>query len=490
MPEIIVQPNADHSAMTVADLALNNVELAPLPGSPLYSLVNEVLHRNTYTGEEELSAESAIALVASTINSDDELAEFVKELTEVVSKAVSANIRLAHQEVLPLIRSISEDVIKAYKERVEGVGLNVEVVPFSGVAILTSGKLETYLPSDTVDIDSVSAESPSCFISTPTDILSLLKTGAASVDAEIDEWIAGLNNATAKIAHVWAAIFATNTPIDMRDRIIGKMDYNDQLTTFLFARHLLSMDRDELVTMADNISLVRLLVALKQAEDIASIGIRSLYKKRERAKARGDLILSAPTSEMIRGSARGTLNTSFEILVDEDLYEAFLANGGTPDAIIGAVVHQGRASATELLERISFFTRIAERTAAIVAETAESQRLSIARDTIRRELFAVVESMCDGDRSAYVNQLASIEPKVEGILSNLTPGCIKDVYGVVTDVVCSALFDDTDVRIIIDNINRHGSADTGADIREIAALSTIDYVSRFMVGQILAVRNS
>lgn len=485
----IVEPNIDNSALVVADLQLNNIELAPLPGTPLYSLLAEIaslLAVDLADIEEPLSPEAALTMVANTINNCPELGALVQDLVALTARAVKTNIQVAQQQTLPIIREIVDAVEQAYKERVEGIGLNVEVVTTKDVAIWTSGKLETFLTEEN-DVNSVSSETPSCFVTSPEDIVALLKTGATSFDSEIDQWLQGIADSTNMLALVWARVFAAGDVRNIEKVVVQDMDYNSQLATFLIARSLLAMDRTTMTDMADNITLANLLTSLTQVRDYAAFTIRAVFQRRDKAKARGEIILAAPTAQEIKGSKPGSLDNSFQILVDGDLYEAFLANGGSADAVIGGVIQEGRIRMDKLMANINLYTKVAARTADMIAETAETQRLSVARDALRKGIYNALETFCEeGNVSQYRNRSTEIAPVVEDLLRKLNSKDIKDLYQVATDVVCATLFPSTDVKIIIENINRQGQADEGAAVRELATKAAADYIAAFLVSNLVA----
>lgn len=485
----IVQPNLDQSAMVVADLQLNNIELGPLPGTPLYMIVNEIANIGIYATADSdlLGPEAALQFVSTIINNDETIQALIQEAVEEFSKIALINIKTAQQEALPIIREVVEHIEKAYREQIEGVSLNIEVVSTADQAIWSSGKLETFLPDSDADLHSVSDMSPSYFIPAPTQILDLLKTGAPSFDAEIDSWLQSIPNSTTVIAHVWSNVFVAREPRSLDQLIVNGFDHNESLMALLFARHLLNMDRTDMVELADGVSLPVLLTALKQAEDFAAVNIRTLFVRKERARALGQMIIAAPKASEIRGARQNELDTALQILVDGDLYTAFLAQGGTPDVVIGAVIKDGIVNLELLMSRMEIYRRAARQAAAIVAETAESQRLSVARSTIRRSLYQYLEAQYD-DRSAYRSLLVEVEPVVEAKLTVLTSGCIEDLYAVVTDIVCTILFKDTDVQLIIDNINRLGRSNEGADVRELANQATFDYLAKFFACQVVALQ--
>lgn len=485
----IVQPNIDQSASVVAYLQANNVEIAPLPGTPLYELVNLIANVGIYATADSdlLSAEDSLQFVSTIIAGDEEIQERIQGAVDEFSKIALTNIKIAQQEALPVIREIVEKIEQAYRERVEGVGLNIEVISTNDQAVWSSGKLETFLPDADADLLSVSNMSPNYFIPAPTNILDFLKTGAPSFDAEVDEWLKGIPQSVERVADVWANIYAAREPRSLDYLITDRCDHNEKLIAFLFARHLLNMDRGDLVELADGASLNVILTALKQAEDYAALGIRNIFTRKERARALGQMILAAPQASEIRGARQNELDNSLQILVDGGLYTAFLAQGGCPDVVIGAVLKDGIVPLERLMSRMEVYRRATAQAAAIVAETAESQRLSVARETIRRSLYGFLEEQFE-DRTAYRNVVTEIEPIVEAKLTALTSGCIEDLYGVTTDLVCNTLFKDTDVQLIIDNINRLGHAQGGTDVRELANQATFDYLAKFFASQVVALR--
>lgn len=485
---LIVQPNIDHTAPVLGELQLNNVALVPLPGTPLYNLVSSITSMGMYCTADDVKLdkpEDALQFTASIINSCENIQFELQDLIDHTARVVSANIKTAQQEALPVIRQIVEEVEQAFKERIDGCALNVNIVSTKDAVVWSSGKLETFLTDPGAEIRYIPDMSPSFFIHAPADVLELLKTGVASFDAEVSEWLASLPTSTEMIARVWATVFAAREPGSCDEIILARMNHNEQLITFLLAHNLLNMDRTAMTEMTVDVGLNPLLTALKQAENYAALGVRRLFKRLEHTRSRGMVVLAAPTADTIR-SISGKLNTSAEILVDDQQYEAFLAQGGTPDALIGAVIRGADLSIANITANATQYEREVLQMHNVIRETAESKRLEVARDQIRRSMFAIVKSGCEDDKSAYLSLAQEIEPKLEALLTALTASATDDIYTTVTDVVCDTMFDKTNVKIIIENINRLGKSDAGADVRSLASKANWDYVSRFLCGQIIA----
>lgn len=485
---LIVQPNIDHSAPVLGQLQLNNVALSPLPGTPLYNLISAVTGTGLCCTADDVkldNPEDTLQFTASIINSCENIQFELQDLIEHTARIVSANIKTAQQEAMPVIRQVVEEVEQAFKERIDGCALNVSVVSTNDAKIWTSGKLETFLTNPGPEITNVPDNLPSYFINTPVDISELLKTNVASFDAEVMEWFTSLPTSTETLGRVWSLVFAAADTGSCDQVILERMNHNEQLLTFIIAHNLLNMDRTAMSEMTADIGLNPLLTALKQAENYAALGIRRMYKRLEFVRSRNMMVISAPTADTIR-KAGGKLDTSAEILVDGQQYEAYLAQGGTPDALIGAVLRGADLSIPNVTANATVYEREVLQMHNIIRETAESKRLEVARAQIRRSIFSILRENCENDKSAYLSLTKEIEPKLETLLLELTAANMDDICDTVTTVVCDTMFEKSNVRIIIENINRLGKLDGNADVRELASKASWDYVNRFLIGQVIA----
>lgn len=485
----IVQPNVKHSAEIVADLQLANIEVGPIPGTPLFNIISEISSLSGIImcdAEGLLTPEQALEQVIMIVNTDDAYKEMLEEFIVGTAKKVKANIQLAQQEVIPLIRSLVEDNERAVAERVDSISLNVSVKPTTSIGIWSSGKIQTYLPNQSEDYGKYDTQSPSCFIAKPEELVDLVKTGAASLDAEIQEWLESLSNPVAVLDAAWNTIFAKTAPIEMSRYILRNLDNNEKLAVFLIANNLCSRDTGDIVDLVDGIGLRELENSLTLTKMIAGIGLQAIFDRADTAVANNLLILAAPSVEELEDVRKGG-DSVVEILVSGPVYEAFLAQGGTPDAIIGAVFHKGAfVKFDDILENIQMYERVAERVAIIVRETAISKKVSVVIDQLRKSIFKYLESIVE-DTSEYRNRADVIAPKLEVLLANINSESMQNMHELVTSIICELFYDEKyDVKIIIDNINRQGKANSGVNVRELATLATYDYVARYIVGQLVS----
>lgn len=485
----IVQPNVKHSAEVVAELQVANIEVGPIPGTPLYNVINEIASLSGLIMSDATSVmtpEQAIEQVMMIVNTDEEYSHLLEQMISSTAAKVKTNIQLAQQEVLPLIRSLVEDAERAVAERVDSTSLNVSIKPTTAIGIWSSGKLQTYLPGQNENYNSYDTQSPSCFFARPAELNELVLTGAASLDAEITEWLGSIANAQAVLETAWNTIFAKSKAIEMSRYILSRLDNNEKLAVFLIANNLTARDTGELVDLVEGISLRELQNSLNLAKVISGIGVQAIFDRADTAVANNLLILSAPTVEELEDVRKGG-DTQIEILVSGPVYESFLAQGGTPDSIIGAVFHKGPfVKFADILENIQMYERIAERTSIIVRETAISKKVSVVIDQLRKSIFKHLEAIVE-DASEYKNRADEVSTCLEKLLADVHSDSIKNMHELVTTVVCALFYDDKyDVKIIIDNINRQGKANTGVAVRELATLATYDYVARYLVGQLVS----
>lgn len=486
---MIVQPNIKHSAEVIAELQLGNIEVCAIPGTPLFNIINEVASLSgllTPDIDGALTVEQAIAQVSLILNEGGDFKDMLEEMVISSANKVKTNIQVAQQEVMPLVRAVVEDVERAIAERVDSISLNMSVKPSTALQLWSSGKIQTYLPSRDESYAGVDTQSPSCFVARPAELFELVKTGAPSLDAEIQEWLEALNDSQCVLDAAWKGVFAHGQATEMSRYILTRLDNNEKMAVFLIANNLLARDPGDIVDLVDDISLRDLQTSLTLAKRIAGLGLQAIFDRADIAVANKLLILSAPTAEELEDVRKGG-DSQIDILVSGPVYEAFLAQGGTPDAIIGAVLHTGPfAKFDQIIESQQMYEGIAERTAIIVRETAIAKKVSVVVDQLRKSIYGHVESIVE-DRSAYIARCAEIGPCVEQALVNVNSDCLRDVHNLVTDIICKVFYDETyDVRIVIENINRHGRNAPGVSIRELATLATYDYVARYLVGQLVA----
>ncbi len=167
------------------------------------------------------------------------------------------------------------------------------------------------------------------------------------------------------------------------------------------------------------------------------------------------------------------------LFVNGDIYDEWLAEGGTPEALLGSAVTDRSMNYNWLIENKDQYERDYASRATVIRSGQNSREystvLSALRDSVTKAINELPEDrLVDGTRS-------NLHIKLDGYLQETYMQDVseKNIYRTVRKIVCGVMFQNRDIRTILDNIDTLREEHGDMDIREVALLSTIDLLTRW-----------
>lgn len=168
--------------------------------------------------------------------------------------------------------------------------------------------------------------------------------------------------------------------------------------------------------------------------------------------------------------------------INRDVYDEYLEDGGTTEAVIGAYLSNAGYNYSELLENRVKLETVYDNKCAQAAQIAISNRLTIFRDVLHTKVYEAIFECEEG----------AIRPVQKAKARELLDEEIKHVYAeslecpfeTVRRVVCRSVFHGTDAEKILTNLDALCKARPESDIRENAAVAMINYISEYVGSQI------
>lgn len=446
-------------------LTAKGLVLRAIPDTPLAELVDSsLLHQQVDMLVTKNSDVESGDVVANLIDSskfvdpsgkadhDDMMEQSVRALSRVVER----NLDLTQNVVKPAIERVVELTTKYIDDAGQSYLTPVSVVPFYYPDIWQDQSLE--------DLVNFAREQPArditlnLTIPQPEDLVGALSTGMGRFDQDIREWVetVGLDF----VAGMWNSLFGKTGTGSLLPLIRGQYaEANRALAAFLFSRRLLSdipegLDMD-LSSYRAYMSGIMQQSALMVARAISG---RSNDVRLKR------LIISMPPT----GAETGT------ILVNGDVYDQWLAEGGSPEILFGSFFSDRQINYGVLLSEKDRYLREWKGTFALLQSKSASVRFDALVDGLRSATLTVISEIPEEyrvvDESVYRERLRERMKRVK--LKDLS-----EIWHTARKIVCRVIFPDTEAERILNAIDAVCKENPDMDIREAALFSVIDWLT-------------
>lgn len=469
----------------VEQLDARRVYLAPVPGTPLASLVEatRMAGVNHYSLPNQTGAVADpqvqlgdIAFMANCINPATNESDHDVAMNRVVENGIAG---LTNQ-----VRAIRTVVKPAVVEMAEKTMLALQGLPGSEILGL---EVRTYTPPEAFSNKNLLKEvlltqampfdNPTLGLKLPvmavSDIIKLAETGVTTIDGDVQDWLARKGNDF--VAKVWETLFTENELGLTTNRVLMLRDYIDDpyegaewsLLTFLLARKLW-----------DNPPEGTAMELRAYNEKVQAFRDQSASNV---ARAMDQLAQHADSGRMVLELQRKW------VVVLEPVYKKWLEeNNGTNEVLLGMIVLQKPLFTVE----------------DIVAASAELQDTWTRQESLARtEEAARRKANCKGImRSIFVDQLYSsteenetseeIRQRIVALFDNELSlvneeDCEVDrLFLTSTRLLCRSRFVRSDAENFLNWFNKIMKDNPGTSEMEAATQCAIKYVARWMAEQV------
>ena len=462
------------------ELARNGLYLEPISGSILDEITGVSLAVDTKIGEVEFDEiDHATKLLSDTsevdmekVNEHDEISE---DVVTDVAEIIEGNLHLARSKIVPAAKEVYELYTKQMDRYQIDTSQPVYIIPNVYHEIWGSYEL-----SSAVERFANAPMEPYRFEYTMPElgfehIRQFAKTGVDALDRLVESWFEDQD--AVKVVEGYRRIFVD------RSATIGKMtdvthqtpdglDRNDILLAFILATGFEENIPEEL-----DLSLEQYRLYLARMREQAA---RVVYQEIERrSRDRNNRVLIYKVSEYLPDSiSREPYRCAH---VNNDVYLNFLEEGGTPEAIYGALIMDADRSYINILENKDTFEQKWNRHLSLYNQRISSLSTHYKREAIRTAMAQYINSVDEDDLPAEREHL---HQRNEQCIGKYDAHYFTDEMIVIRDMVAGVFYPNTNAKMIFRAMDQIERTDPNLNARECALFATIDLIARWMASQI------
>lgn len=474
---------------------VGNRTLASLNGSELANIaeteINRVLMILEGVGEDELSQlddSSLISIIAQSADvkegdydaREEGITNLVNKLTDVSVK----NIYLTQNVVLPLVDEYTEWLNTKLQATTGVSNLAMRVVTDHNSSILeTSGIKNIALQFQ----DSRSTGQTVNAHKSPLDeasVLELIKTGVENFDASITSWIESDNVRLSKLLlTTYRNVFGLAPKQDLR-KLFQSLGYESAIFAVLLARKFINETPENV-----NMPLVDYNNALSSVISTAGNFIHLAIMFNDEATKRGSLILRFPAKHR-EFAYDEVFSGENDIVVNPVVYEEYLNQGGSPEAIVGSYLTGMYTDKNVILEKKEELEQAYNTISNAGRLNRVSARLSLVKNSLHelsKNIFKDINSKFgENDPYAGVNfENADLLEDVNTFIKRLNIDDVDDVYLLVRNFICRVFFKDTHIEDLLRRVDVIAKDNEESDINYAGIISSIDLNVEWLVSQLV-----
>lgn len=466
---MLSQSSIEASWALAEKLAKMGITLRAVDDSPLGVLVNISSAEAYLYGQAQgvdHTPPDIVSLLMSGSTSKNSLGEVqhdnaMAEAVKMVSRTLEYNLDLARNKVNPLIQEVMTST-QAYMDQSGSSTLSpLNIVPFYLNPVWNSPVLhslvERYqnLPVTDMPLRSMS-------IPMPGNMTEAAMTGAGAFDDEVTAYIASLPPDMP--AAVWNAAFSA-TPVAGLNSLLsinGNGQGDNALLMFLFSRRLFTSDAPEGVNMSAGEWSAYLSTITSQAGK----AVCRFLEKRAMDNKYSNLIVTCPIGARPTG----------DIVVNGEVYDRFLKEGGSPEVIFGGISEQVRGY-RELLDKRDYFCKAWGRIYSLLQSTATSERYNALKEGLALAVAKVINRMSDDE--SPVPKIV-LHERLRERMKHVKQKDMENLYLVSRKAICRVIFPHTDAEKMLLAIDDATRAHPEMEVREAALLAAIDFLSAWI----------
>jgi hypothetical protein len=465
----------------------------PQPNSVLAELVRVstppttvVIDRPTeYTDEQYIQGTAADSVWATTgsMEMPSEHTRSMDAMIRDISAAVTAHISNARNIIMPLVVECAEGIIHQRQE-------HGSLDPARAFNVITMSIPD--ILKDDFFLDAIaqyrdrSPLTPDAALALPMmsadDLIEMLSTGESRTDGIITEWYHGIDPGL--LLKIWTNFF-TSSPVDtsvidgipshMLSSSIGCMEglnVYDQATvallTYLLARHI------SMSVLESNMTLAQYRKIVQQYQEYAGAVLAKCVKKMSLFNTSGQMVIDID-------QARKTIR------VNADVYSPWIAEGGSPEVILGLLVSGERVYQASLIDQKRDRYIAAWHSYYTFARSSESkQYLHSMHGYLKMTFGRMYEHLTELEE-----QYVATHPKAAAVISELAEHYIhsvslkdlEDPYYVALHLIAGCRFHYTSGYEILADMHEAATVNPNIDPREAALLASITYISDYLAAQ-------
>lgn len=470
----MIRENTLSSVITLASkLGTANVTLSAIEGTPLATLISAGTIPMPNIGSVEIPFERRL-LEGSLYKNQQGICEHdmvMDEILEVVEKTVNFNLNLTQNTVLPMVKRALENMQEyvSNKQALDPAAISISPLLYHKVwsSHYLTGMIERFSETAVKDVNlSIRVPMPAV-----ENEFGLISTGVSRFDDELMDLVQSLEPGT--INDLYRRLFVVDNE-DYVSSVLPYLNYlkvspNTPLLVFLIASKLVDNIPEGVMTTPE--------VYKEYMVSIMAQAGRALCRQIERREA------AAKNKTLIiswSGSQLGDLGAVPVVIeVNGDVYNKWLADGGSPDVLYGAFCIDRQSNYDILLERKDSYIAAWNRQQRLLQGERRLQMdnhmLVGLNKALEKEILEMNEEDLLVDRKKYLSVLNEY-------LRKLPAGWQKDnAYYSVRKAVCNVIYPHTmafDILVAIDNACE---AHQDLPVREAAYYGAMEVVADWLV---------
>jgi hypothetical protein len=473
---MLSQQAAESTYITVKDLDEKGIAVVAKPGSLLATLVaaTYINFDPARQGDEyhvDMGAMCAMTDSASTATGYSEHTARMEETADFLAEKLQKHLFYARTVVAPFVDAYAGRLQQA----VELVGSNpdngVEVILHTQPGPLAEPSLVSSIQLNKEAVFSREELLTGLPALDDNQIRSLMLTGAASVDAAINEYFA--KKPEGCLAARWKSIFAGDVhdsqPADGLDAYIGGRENVDSaLMVFLVARKIWNAPLEG--TNMSESAYENAMVAYR-----TQAGLRLCYEleRLDRDSQAGVLIIG---TEVAPGGAT-------KVLVNAAVYRDFIKQGGTNEVLLGNLLQRERETRLEaLLAKKDLLESTWMRNYAQNKALYDQKRLLKMREALACEWEYLAKEYTPEDFPLH--ERATSVALVKRLSHTYVPKDFDNLSDLALRIAGAARFWKTDSAQILSGMQRARENNPGIEAAEAARIATEEYVCRWIATQL------
>lgn len=476
----MINYNSLTAAISLADkLEKKGIQLKPIAGTPLATLMTAGHLPNPDVGSMDMSAEERIQF-GSTAKNAQGICEHdlvMDEVIEVLKRTVTWGLDLARNQVNPCVHTavqfVEDYTASAMTLKNTAISVKADIYHSIWGSHYLQGMVERYNETAVKDVKlGITVPLPE---NLPTP-LALVETGIARFNGELTDFVASLPENY--ITDLYNKVFVST----------GE-DYNPSLLSWL---NPLYVEPNQILLI--HLMAVRLLENVPEGiraglneykefmADIVAQSGRSMVRvleRRESAVAKKTLI-----NDWTQFREDDIGITPIAIRVNGDMYGKFLEAGGSPEVLFGAFLYDRNYNYDMLLERKDQYIKIWESQERVMSTNLRLQKanhylIGLVR-AVEKQIADLPDDLLVTERSIYIT---SLHAYVRDMPNNWYEDCL---FTTLRKVICNVMFPHTDALEILTMLDTAAKENPTLDIREAGLLAMIEYIPNWVATLITA----
>lgn len=500
-------------------LTMNQLPVA-VPGTPLHRLAEacigartaEITYPDGIMGYDSPGSRECYTLSQDSKYSNPTVVEYAEDEENPRTLAISAhsvayaayvddlagviarNLELAKGAAV-LVNSAFDDIANKFKR--DDVTLPISIKPIVGTgSLVNDDKLYRYAKEQLgaqPTIDAKKARAPSVFPKIDSldefPLLDLLKTNVSTLDEQLKEW--ALHGGAKLLLEMYNNFFTarkvvgdTNKGYYSIDR--WEMSYAGDCDTpldhylglLLLANKLLTLD----LNLSLDLTLDQIESAMLSVRLFATANIVQCLDDMNGARKSKKLVYSYPDQIQVTEDWE---KSERSIIVDGVLYAEFLADGGTPEMILGSYASSRWYFIKDLISNGPALTRAWDNGVAMITRQRQQSELARMLKVVRNRFFADFNALPDDHRAAI--DTGTVSEALIHFSSHMTVDNVSLLHDHLRNMYTKVFYAGTLVHDLLKKIDSV-KAETASDEASILEIAVIEFCIEYQMQMVTVIK--